>query len=189
MRKRKSGSGRLTRPGVLAVVLAAVLAGCGGGATAEGEETEEVETYMVGEIEVRTDGNAGSGEPYRVHAITLELEPGANGGKEYKYRLAEGDTMVYAWESSGPVRAEMHSEADDGPEGSAEFFDVVPSGSSGHGTFTAPFPGIHGWYWENLGEETVTLTLRTAGFYTYGVEFPGGRTDQLSDVHRAAGGE
>jgi hypothetical protein len=167
----------------------AVLLGCGGGAT-EDIATGEVETYMVGEIEVRSDGNLGSGDPYRVHTITLELEPGAEGGKEYKYRLEEGRTMVYSWQSSGPVRTEMHSEADGQPDGSAEFFDVVPSGSAGHGTFTAPFPGIHGWYWENLSDqETVRVTLRSAGFYTYGVEFPGGRTDQLSDVHTIAGAE
>jgi len=168
--------------GVLMAALTAALAGCGGGATGEAE------TYMVGEIEVRTDGNSGSGDPYRVHTITLELDPGE--GKEYKYRLEEGRAMLYSWQSTGPVRTEMHSEADGQPDGSAEFFDVVPSGSAGHGTFTAPFPGIHGWYWENLSDqETVRVTLRSAGFYTYGVEFPGGRTDQLSDVHTIAGAE
>jgi hypothetical protein len=140
---------------------------------------------MVDGIEVRTDGNAGTEAPYRVDSVVLELAPGE--GKEYKYRLEEGRTMVYSWQASGAVRTEMHSEADGAPDGSAEFFEVLTSGQGSHGTFTAPFPGIHGWYWENLSEEQpVTVTLRSSGFYTYGVEFPGGQTYQLSDVHAAS---
>ena len=30
----------------------------------------------------------------------------------------------------------------------------------------APFSGIHGWYWENLGSGYVTIRLTTAGFYS-----------------------
>ena len=33
------------------------------------------------------------------------------------------------------------------------------------GSYTAPFDGVHGWYWENLTDSPVTITLRTAGFY------------------------
>jgi len=72
-------------------------------------------------------------------------------------------------------------------EGPAEFFDIDASGLSGHGTYTAPFPGIQGWYWLNLSEdEPVTLTLRSSGFYTYAAESPGGRTHQLEDVTSVA---
>ncbi len=31
---------------------------------------------------------------------------------------------------------------------------------------TAPFTGIHGWYWENAGKGDLTITLTTSGFYT-----------------------
>ena len=34
------------------------------------------------------------------------------------------------------------------------------------GTLTAPFTGIHGWYWENAGQRDLTITLTTSGFYT-----------------------
>lgn len=172
-RRRQRGWGS---PLGLPVVLLAACAGAGEG---------EVETYRVDEIEVRTDGNISSEAPYRVDTMVLELEPGE--GKEYKYRLEEGRTMVYSWRASGEVRTEMHSEEDDTPEGSAEFFEVLPSADGSHGTFTAPFPGIHGWYWENLSQDQpVTVTLRSAGFYTYGAEFPSGLTHQLQEVHSAA---
>ena len=51
------------------------------------------------------------------------------------------------------------------PAGYAESFDARDL-EDGHGTYTAPFTGIHGWYWENVGTEEITITLHTAGFYT-----------------------
>jgi hypothetical protein len=46
----------------------------------------------------------------------------------------------------------------------------------------APFTGIHGWYWENLGGDTVTITLHTAGFYTSGHQFNSDRTRETHEV-------
>ena len=37
--------------------------------------------------------------------------------------------------------------------------------SAASGTVTAPFSGIHGWYWENPGTQTTTVTLSAAGCY------------------------
>ena len=37
--------------------------------------------------------------------------------------------------------------------------------SSLHGTFHAPFDGRHGWFWQNLTWEPVTVKLKTSGFY------------------------
>ena len=35
-----------------------------------------------------------------------------------------------------------------------------------HGFYTAPYDGIHGWYWENLNDTDVTITLDAAGFFS-----------------------
>jgi hypothetical protein len=142
--------------------------------TTEGEgEEDAVETVMVGDIEVRTDGLSARDDAYRSDEVTFELGPAE--GIEYKYGLEADELMVYSWVSSGPVRSEMHAEADDQPEGTAEFFEVIESSSAAHGTFTAPFPGIHGWFWQNLNEdEGITVTLRSSGFYSYAMEFSGG---------------
>ena len=43
------------------------------------------------------------------------------------------------------------------------------------GTLTAPFPGIHGWYWENTTDKEVTVTLKSAGFYNLAHEFRNGQ--------------
>lgn len=148
--------------------IAVVVSGCAG--EAPSDDVAAVETYMVGDIEVRTDGISPRNAAYRSDEITFELAAGE--GIEYKYRLEEGETMLYSWSSSGPVRTEMHAEADGQAEGTAEFFEVVESSQAGHGSYTAPFPGIHGWWWLNLSEdEAVTVTLHSSGFYGNATEF------------------
>lgn len=120
--------------------------------------------------DVRPDGLTAEATPYREDRISFELEP--SGSVEYKYRLEPGQSMVYAWSATGAVRTEMHSEADGAPEGTAEFFEIIESSGSGQGAYTAPFPGIHGWYWLNLNEsEPVTVTLNSSGFYDHAMEF------------------
>jgi hypothetical protein len=102
---------------------------------------------------------------------------------EYKYRIEEGGGMLYSWKATGLVSSELHSEPDGAPEGYAETFDKQ-QGVEAHGTFVAPFPGIHGWYWENLDKKEVTITLATAGFYDVPQEFFGGgvTVHELTDV-------
>jgi hypothetical protein len=100
---------------------------------------------------------------YRVDAAELDLYPAE--WVEIFYRLDEGSNMLFTWEASGPVTYNFHASPDGAPAGYAESFDAQDS-QEGHGTYTAPFTGIHGWYWENVGTEEITVTLTTAGFYT-----------------------
>jgi hypothetical protein len=41
---------------------------------------------------------------------------------------------------------------------------------------TAPFTGIHGWYWENPGGSPITIHLASSGFYGSAVEIRSDRT-------------
>lgn len=92
---------------------------------------------------------------------------------EYKYRLEAGAGMVYAWQASGTLLYELHSEPDGAEPGYAETFDRARAASAA-GAYVAPFPGIHGWFWENRGDAEVTLTLASAGFYAGAFEYFGG---------------
>jgi hypothetical protein len=92
---------------------------------------------------------------------------------EYKYRLAEGASMLYAWRATATVVYDMHAEPDGAPEGYAESFDADRA-EAGRGTYIAPFSGIHGWFWENRSQQDVTVELSTAGFYAEATEFRGG---------------
>ena len=105
---------------------------------------------------------AETGE-YRVDSAELKLYPSE--WVEYFYRLDEGSSMMFTWNATGPVTYNFHAAPDGAPAGYAESFDARES-EQGHGTYTAPFTGIHGWYWENVGTEEITITLTTSGFYT-----------------------
>lgn len=121
------------------------------------------------EIPVRSDGLTAQPSSYRVDNRSFAIGP--NGSVEYKYRLEGGRALVYSWTASNWVRSEMHSEADGAPRGTAEFFEVADRTLFRHGTYVAPFPGIHGWYWLNEGTDTVTVELHAAGFFSESTEF------------------
>jgi hypothetical protein len=44
-------------------------------------------------------------------------------------------------------------------------------GEKASGSFFAPTPGIHGWFWENLTAKEITVTLTSTGFYEGAIEF------------------
>jgi len=120
-------------------------------------------------IPVREDGLVALRSSYRTDRKTFTLGPGEF--VEYKYRIEAGRAMLYSWTASDWVRSEMHSEADGAPAGTAEFFEVAERTLFRHGSYVAPFPGIHGWYWLNEGDDSLTVTLDAAGFFDFAVEF------------------
>ena len=110
---------------------------------------------------------------YKQDAIEFTLAPGE--GMEYKYRLEKGRAFVYSWTASAPVHFEMHSVPDGAPKTFAETFEKLDDRPAGHGSYTAPFPGIHGWYWQNRTDKPVTLKFTAAGFFTESQEFRRGQ--------------
>ena len=106
---------------------------------------------------------------YKQDTVEFTLAP--NEGMEYKYRLEKGQAFVYSWTATAPVHFEMHSVPDGAPSTFAETFEKLDDRPAGHGSYTAPFPGIHGWYWQNRTDKPVTLKFTAAGFFTESQEF------------------
>ena len=106
---------------------------------------------------------------YQHETVAFKIAP--RDSVEYKYRLDKGEALLYAWKATGPVNYELHAEPDGAPRGYAESYEKRDARSAASGTLTAPFPGIHGWYWENRGDNEVTVTLSAAGFYNMSHEF------------------
>ncbi len=106
--------------------------------------------------------------PLRQDRVAFELSPFES--VEYKYRLEAGAAMNFTWRATGEVVFDFHAEPVGAGEGYAESFEQG-RGSADKGTYVAPFPGIHGWFWENRGTGTVTVMLDTAGFYETATEF------------------
>jgi hypothetical protein len=102
---------------------------------------------------------------------TIELKLGPRESVEYKYRLDKGEALLYSWKATGRVNVEFHAEPDGAPQGYAETYEKKSAQQGASGTLTAPFSGIHGWYWENQTDGDVTVTLTAAGFYNMSHEF------------------
>ena len=113
---------------------------------------------------------------YHKDSVTFPLAPFES--VEYKYALAQGQSMVFSWQAvsalndpQAELTFDMHSEEKGTDPEDSVTFDMGRAGSA-HGSFVAPFDGIHGWYWENRTGEDIVVELVTSGFYstatTYG---------------------
>ncbi len=114
---------------------------------------------------------------YKVESTEFTLAPGQ--GFEYKYELAKGAGMVYAWKATGPVNYEFHGDPQDRTLKVISYEKAA--GDYASGTLTAPYTGIHGWFWENAGTTAVTVSLTSAGFYSRGLEL---RPKYNAETHR-----
>ena len=89
---------------------------------------------------------------------------------EFKYHLGKDAVMLFSWNADGDVLQDFHGDPDGAAATATQSYDKKPRRKS-DGMFTAPFSGIHGWYWENPGADTVTVKVTTAGFYTTAHQF------------------
>ena len=105
---------------------------------------------------------------FRQEQRVFELAPFES--VEYKYRLEADAGLLFSWRATGEVVYDMHAEPDGAEEGFAESFSQG-RGQEGHGAYAAPFPGIHGWFWENRGAKSVVVTLNTAAFTDFAKEY------------------
>lgn len=116
---------------------------------------------------------------YKTDTVEFTLQP--NEGMEYKYRLAKDAAMLFSWSGSGPLHYELHSVPDGAPSTFAETFDKQDDRPGASGSYTAPFTGIHGWYWQNRTAQPVTLKLTATGFFTDSQEFRRGQSPRRKE--------
>ncbi len=143
-----------------------------------GEVGQQVDALNQQASEAGTAGGVGAivaaqDKPFQQESVDFKLAP--REGMEYKYRLDTGEALLYAWSATAPVNFEFHAEPDGAPAGYAQTYDKKSAQMQASGTLTAPFPGIHGWYWENTTDKEVTVTLKSAGFYNLAHEFRSGQ--------------
>jgi hypothetical protein len=103
---------------------------------------------------------------FKADVRDVTLTPGQE--KELKYHMAKGNGLVYSWKSTGRVQFEFHGEPDvrPNPRYSERYaVDDKAGVTEGHGSFTAPSTGIHGWYWKNIGQQDVTIRINAVGYF------------------------
>jgi hypothetical protein len=153
------GTGKLLR--LTSLAQANAPAGAGEAGAAQAPPSESLEP-------VRPGANTAQAIPLKQDTVTFKLGPFE--GIEYKYRMEKGTSMVYSWTSTGKVRFDFHGEPQGAPKGYAESYEMA-EGQKASGSFFAPTSGIHGWFWENLATDDITITLTSTGFYASGIEF------------------
>jgi hypothetical protein len=102
-------------------------------------------------------------DPFRTDETELTLAPGK--GAEIKATMSKGQHFVFGWTADAPVDFDMHGEATNAARDEFTSYWKDSDAASGHGAFEAPFDGTHGWYWQNLTPEPVTVRLKTSGHY------------------------
>jgi hypothetical protein len=93
---------------------------------------------------------------------TLTLKPGE--AAEVKLTMKKGEKAEYEWVTDqGHLNSDLHA---DGANKDFTSYRKGRAETSDTGTFEAEFDGVHGWYWRNRSDETVSVTLRVRGQYS-----------------------
>ena len=114
---------------------------------------------------------------YRSGRVVINIPAGE--ALEYKATLEAGEPLLYSWTvAGGPVYFEFHGEPTEGewPKDYYRSYQIKERSQGEHGSFVAPFTGVHGWYWKNLSNEPAAITLEASGFYTKLGRVEGGGT-------------
>lgn len=92
---------------------------------------------------------------------------------EYKFAMKPGQAYLYTWTIEGvpgatlkPIEFDFHGHtlAADGQEMTVAEYKKATA-LTDTGALSAPFEGIHGWYWKNTNPDPVTVKLEVWGFY------------------------
>ncbi|MGE0114990.1 MAG: hypothetical protein AB7T07_08930 [Steroidobacteraceae bacterium] len=108
----------------------------------------------------------GHAEAPKSETVTVTLP--ANGETEVKTVLATNQVVLYSWQvDKGLVYVDYHGHSPDweNKEAFVRYQEAQDGISGAHGSLVAPFAGEHGWYWLNLNDFPVVITLTVSGYY------------------------
>jgi outer membrane protease len=89
----------------------------------------------------------------------------AQGSKEYKFGLTAGASLDYTWQTDGAaLYYDFHGDPKGDTTGYFKSYEEKVSAQAS-GSLTAPFEGIHGWYWRNDTASPVVIELKASGDY------------------------
>ena len=105
----------------------------------------------------------GPGAPWR-DSMAITLQPSE--GIEVKMTMRALEKARYAWTTSGgDVYFNMHGEPLDPPKDYAAHRYGKGTSAGESGELVAAFDGVHGWFWRNRTDQSITITLKTGGEY------------------------
>ena len=136
------------------------------------EEFDFYEPDILGDPYSRTQA-----AKFKSDTLTIELDVGEQ--TEYKAIMQQGDALVYHWQldHGETVYTDFHADPGENAEGYPEMYYIryaESEAAESSGSLVAPFTGNHGWYWLNIEEEPITITLEVHGYY-----------DQVQEIMRS----
>jgi hypothetical protein len=115
---------------------------------------------------ISLDGMALSRADTILKRDTLTVVVPAYEGIELKARMKAGQPLVFDWRTDGePLYTDMHGERLNAAENEFTSYWKEAEQNAGRGTLVAQFEGTHGWYWQNMSDNAVTVTVDVSGFY------------------------
>lgn len=127
-------------------------------------EAEAAEKAVVsGAVGSRSAAIASVTAPGWRDSMSVTLASGK--GIELKLAMRANQKATYEWRANSPeVTYNAHGEPPNAPKGfSHSYGRGISEGEQGD--LVAAFDGMHGWFWRNRSDHTVTITLKTRGEY------------------------
>lgn len=166
----------------LVILFAAVLpAEYGRDPTGLGKLTGLGRIWAPPQVEVDPNGGAGPlareyPAGWRTDVIEIPLKAFTGDPRdvqvEYKVAMKKGATLVYQWEVQGAGHAsdlyyDFHGHTLAAGPGEVMTVSTYKQsqGARANGALTAPFDGIHGWFFQNGALSPVVVRVKIAGFY------------------------
>ena len=112
--------------------------------------------------------------PWRTDTIEIPLKSGDDPRRgnelEYKVRMKQGGTLIYEWSVAEITNPEefyfdFHGHTVvEGQEMTVATYKQATA-TKAAGALTAPFDGVHGWYFQNQALPATVVRVKLAGFY------------------------
>jgi hypothetical protein len=111
---------------------------------------------------------------FRSDTIEIPLRAGGDPTRgdelEYKVRMTKDATLVYEWTVSGIANPQefyfdFHGHTLAGPKEMTVATYKQATGTNADGALTAPFEGVHGWFFQNQSPNAAVVHVKVSGFY------------------------
>ena len=111
---------------------------------------------------------------FRTDVIEIPLRAGGDSTRgdelEYKVRMRKDATFVYEWSVPGVSNPEefyfdFHGHTLTAAKEMTVATYKQATGTSANGALTAPFDGVHGWFFQNQSVGPIVVHVKISGFY------------------------
>ena len=102
--------------------------------------------------------------------LRREGDPTRGDELEYKVRMSKDATLIYEWSVSDIPNAEefyydFHGHTLTNEKEMTVATYKQATATSANGALTAPFDGVHGWFFQNQSVKPVVVRVKISGFY------------------------